>query len=173
MNPKTRSPVLVDVAVGVEFVMLVTMIWEESNVSQSTGTIGECSKRGTRPNSSPLSMYSFFHKLALSLPHGGSWGGWRTFHRMSLTLQVLVTFKTWMMLLIIWRSLITLGNNPSSISLPSYWLYDELVRRSMVELVHESTTSHLADSLSASDQWSLVQNMHRKVVNQRMCQASE
>jgi len=129
---------------------------------ESTGPIGECTKRGTRPNSSNWSMYSFFHKLALSLPHGGSWGSWRTFHWMSLMLQVLVSFRTWMLLLIIWRSLITLGNNPSSISLPSYWLYGEFVRRAMVELVHESTTNHLADSLSASDRWSPVQNMRRK-----------
>ena len=140
---------------------------------ESMSTTGEFSKRGTRPNSSLLSMYSFFHKLVLSLPHGGSRGGWRTFHRMSLTLQVLVTFRTQMLLLIIWRSLMTVGYNPSSISLPSYWLYGELVHRSMVELVHESTTSHLADSLSASDRWSPIQNMRRKVVNQRMCQASE
>ena len=129
---------------------------------ESTGPIGECTKRRTRPNSRHWSMYSFFHKLALSLPHGGSWRGWRTFHRMSLTLQVLVTFRTWMLLLIIWRSLITLGNNPSSISLPSYWLYGELVRWAMVKLVHESTTSHLTNSLSASDWWSIVQNMRRK-----------
>ena len=129
---------------------------------ESTGPIGECTKRGTRPNSINWSMYSFFHKLARSLPHGGYWGDWRTFHQMSLTLQILVSFRTWMMLLIIWRSLMTLGNSPSSISLPSYWLYGELVHRAMVELVHESTTSHLADSLSASDQWPPVQNMRRK-----------
>ena len=125
---------------------------------ESTGPIGECTKRGTRPRS----MYSFFHKFARSLTHGGYWGDWRTFHRMSITLHVLVSFRTWMLLLIIWRSLMTLGNSPSSISLPSYWLYGELVHRSTVKLVQELTTSHLADSLSASDQWSPIQNMHRK-----------
>ena len=124
---------------------------------ESTGPIGECTKRGTRPRS----MYSFFHKFARSLTHGGYWGDWRTFHWMSLTLQVLVSFRTWMLLFIIWRSLITLGNRPSSISLPSYWLYGELVRRATVELV-QSTTSHLANSLSDSDQWPPVQNMRRK-----------
>ena len=129
---------------------------------ESAGLIGECTKRGTRPNSSNWSMYSFFHKLARSLPHGGYWGDWRTFHRMSLTLQVLVSFRTWILMFIIWRSLITLGNNPSSISLPSYWLYGEFVHRAMVELVHEPTTSHLAELLNASDRWSPVQNMRRK-----------
>ena len=133
--------------------------------NESTGPIGECTKRGTRPRS----MYSFFHKLARSLPHGGYWGDWRTFHRMSLTLQVLVSFRTWMLLLIIWRSLMTLGNSPSSISLPSYWLYGELVHRSTVKLVQELTTSHLADSLSASDQWPPVQNMLRMRWSIREC----